>query len=97
MKVKARPHPSRFGQNAAEIAAHLVRRVEMDAAILAERLIKIDVGVRAHRFDLKFEEFAQRFCSLEAHQAQFILAERRREPAGAPVLRGIVGHEDLPS
>ena len=45
----------------------------------------------------RLEEFTDRLASFEAREAQFVLAERRRELADPPVLGWTVSHKERPS
>ena len=92
MEVEARPRPLGLSQNPAEVAPRVIGRFEVDAAGFSKRGIKIDVWVGADGFDPVFEEFADRLGSLEASEAQFVLAERRRQFADPPVLGWNVSH-----
>ena len=75
----------------------MVGRFEVYAAGFSQRCVKIEVWVRADGFDPILEEFANRLASLEPGEAQFVLAERRRQLADPTILGWSVSHDECSS
>ncbi len=87
--------PARLRHQTVEVALLVVLRLQHDGRAEAERGGEIEVGLRAHRLDVDFEQLAQALDGAEARQDQGVRTERRRELALTLVLGEGVGHRVL--
>ena len=86
-EVFKRPGPAGFGHDAVEVPLQPVRREEGHRAGLSERLIEVDGGLFADRFDPDFEKLAQTFDRVHVREGQHVGSKRCLQRAGPFVLR----------